>query len=38
MDIGSFPEVEGGRGVTLTRHLLLMPRSRKRIELHLYSP
>jgi hypothetical protein len=34
----SFPGVESGRGVTLNRHSLLVPRSRKRVELYLYSP
>ena len=29
MPTGSFPGVKSGRGVTLTPHLLLMPRSRK---------
>jgi hypothetical protein len=33
-----FPGVESGRGVTLTPHPLLVPRSRKRVELYLYSP
>jgi hypothetical protein len=35
---GSFPEVRCGRGVTLTPHLLLVPRSKNRVELYLYSP
>jgi hypothetical protein len=30
---GSFPGVEGGRGVTLTPHPLLLPRSKNRVEL-----
>jgi hypothetical protein len=38
MGNGSFPEVESGRGVTLTPHHLLMPRSKKRLELYIYSP
>jgi hypothetical protein len=38
MGIGSFPGVEGGWGVTLTPHPLLVLRSRKRVELYLYSP
>jgi hypothetical protein len=35
---GSFPGVESGRGVTLTPHPLLMPRSKNRVQLYLYSP
>jgi hypothetical protein len=35
---GSFPGVESGRGVTLTPHHLLVPRSKNRVELYLYSP
>jgi hypothetical protein len=38
MGTGSFPGVESGRGVTLTPHLLLVPRSKNRAELYLYSP
>jgi hypothetical protein len=38
MVIGSFPGVESGRGVTLTLHPLLVPRSKNRVELYLYSP
>jgi hypothetical protein len=38
MGIGSFPGVENARGVTLTRHPLLVPRSKNRVELYLYSP
>jgi hypothetical protein len=38
MGTGSFPEVESGRGVTLTPHPLLVPRSKNRVELYLYSP
>jgi len=34
----SFPGVESGRGVTLTPHPLLVPRSKNRVELYLYSP
>jgi hypothetical protein len=35
---GSFPGVESGRGVTLIPHPLLVPRSKYRVELYLYSP
>jgi hypothetical protein len=35
---GSFPGVESGRGVTLTPQPLLVPRSKTRGELYLYSP
>jgi hypothetical protein len=38
MCTGSFPEVESGRGVTLTSLSLLVPRSKNRIELYLYCP
>jgi hypothetical protein len=38
MGTGSFPGVESGRGVTLTPHPLLVPRSKNRVELYLYSP
>ena len=38
MGTGSFPGVESGRGVTLIRHPLLVPRSKNRLELYLYSP
>jgi hypothetical protein len=38
MGTGSFLGVESGRGVTLTPHPLLVPRSKKRVELYLYSP
>ena len=34
----SFPWVESGRGVMLTPHPLLVPRSKNRVELYLYSP
>jgi hypothetical protein len=34
----SFPGVECGRGVTLTPHPFLVPRSKNRGELYLYSP
>jgi hypothetical protein len=34
----SFPGVASGRGVTLTPHPLLVPRSNNRVELYLYSP
>jgi hypothetical protein len=33
---GSFPGVESGRGVALTPHSLLVPRSKNRVELYLY--
>ena len=35
---GSFAGVESDRGVTLTSHPLLVPRSKNRVELYLYSP
>jgi hypothetical protein len=35
---GSFLEVESGRGVTLTPHPFLVPRSKNRVKLYLYSP
>jgi hypothetical protein len=38
MGTRSFPGVESGRGVTLTPHPLLVPRSKNRVELYLYSP
>jgi hypothetical protein len=38
MGTGSFPGVESGRGVTLTPQPLLVPRSKNRVELYLYSP
>jgi hypothetical protein len=38
MGTGPFPGVESGRGVTLTPHPLLVPRSKNRVELYLYSP
>jgi hypothetical protein len=38
MGTGSFPGVESGRDVTLTPHPLLVPRSKNRVELCLYSP
>jgi hypothetical protein len=34
----SFQGVESGRGVTLTLHPLLVPRSRNRVQLYLYFP
>jgi hypothetical protein len=37
MGTGSFPGVEIGRGVTLTPHPLLVPRSKNRVALYLYS-
>jgi hypothetical protein len=33
MGTGSFPRVESGRGVTLTPHPNLVPRSKNRVEL-----
>jgi hypothetical protein len=38
MGIGFLPGVECGRGVTLTPHPLLVPRSKNRVVLYLYSP
>jgi hypothetical protein len=38
MGTGSFPGVESGRGVVLTPHPLLVPRSKNRVEIYLYSP
>jgi len=38
MGTGSFPGVKYGRGVLLTTHPLLVPRSWKRVELYLYPP
>jgi hypothetical protein len=38
MSTGSYPAVESGRGVTLTPHPILVPRSKNRVELYLYSP
>jgi hypothetical protein len=38
MGTGSFPVVKYGRGVKLTPHRLLVPRSKNRVELYLYSP
>jgi hypothetical protein len=35
---GSFLRIKSGRGVTLTPHTLQVPRSKNRVELHLYSP
>ena len=32
-----FPGIESGRGVTLTPHPLLLPKSKNRVELYLYS-
>jgi hypothetical protein len=37
MGTGSVPGVERGRGVTLTPHPLLVPRSKNRVEIYLYS-
>jgi hypothetical protein len=38
MGTRSFPGVECGRGVTLTPHPILEPRSKNRVQLYLYSP
>jgi hypothetical protein len=38
MGTGSSPGVESGRGMTLTPHPLLVPRSKNRVELYRYSP
>jgi hypothetical protein len=38
MGTGSFPGVESGRGVTLIPRPLLVPRSKNRVKLYLYSP
>jgi hypothetical protein len=38
MGTGFFPGVESGRGVTLTPHPLLVPKSKNRVELYIYSP
>jgi hypothetical protein len=38
MGTGSFLGVESGRGVTLTPHPLLVPRSKNSVELYIYSP
>jgi hypothetical protein len=38
MGTGSFPGVESGRGVTLTPHPRLVPRSKNGVELYLCSP
>jgi hypothetical protein len=38
MGTGSFPGLESGRGMTLTPHPLLVPRSKNRVQLYLYSP
>jgi hypothetical protein len=38
MGNGSFPGVESGQGVTLTPYPLLLPRSKNRVALYLYSP
>jgi hypothetical protein len=38
MGTGSFPVVESGRGVTLNPHPLLVPRSKNRVGLYLYTP
>jgi hypothetical protein len=35
---GSFAEVKSGRGVTLTPHPVLVPTSKNRVVLYLYSP
>jgi hypothetical protein len=36
MGTGSFPGVESSRGVTLTPHPLLVPRSKNRVQLYFY--
>jgi hypothetical protein len=38
MGTGSFPGIESGRGVTLAPHPLLVPKSKNRVALYLYSP
>jgi hypothetical protein len=38
MGTGSFPGVKSGRGVTVTPHPVLVPKSKNRVELYLYSP
>jgi hypothetical protein len=38
MGTESFPGVASGRGVTLITHPLLVPRSKNRVGLYLYSP
>jgi hypothetical protein len=38
MGVGFFSVVASGRVVTLTPHPFLVPRSKNRIELYLYSP
>jgi hypothetical protein len=38
MGARSFPRVESGRGVPMTPHPPVVPRSKKRVELYLYSP
>jgi hypothetical protein len=38
MVTGSFPGRESGRGVKLTPHPLLVPKSKNRVELYLFSP
>jgi hypothetical protein len=38
MGTGSFPGIKSGRGVALTPHTLLVPRSKNRVVLYLYSP
>jgi hypothetical protein len=38
MGTGSFPGVESGRGVTLTPHPIIVPRSKNTVVLYLYSP
>jgi hypothetical protein len=38
MGTGSFQGVESGRGVTLTPHPILVPRSNNRAKLYLYPP
>jgi hypothetical protein len=38
MGTGSFSGVASGRGVTLTPHPFVVPRSKNRVELYLHSP
>jgi hypothetical protein len=38
MGTGSFSGVESDRGVTLTPHPLIVPRSKNRVEIYPYSP
>ena len=38
MGTSSFPWVQSGQGVTQSPHPLLVPRSKNRVQLYLYSP